>query len=66
MLTNFRHVDHILLFFHPENFPRAHATVINGTLIKLEDWLIQLINMILILSALVKIMVYINNAATLL
>ena len=65
LLTNFRHIDHILLLLHTENFPCAHAAVVDGALIKLEDRLVQLINMILVLNALVKIMIYVYNTAAL-
>ena len=66
LLTNFSHIDHILLLFHSEYFSGAHAAVKDGTLVELEDWLVQLINLILILNALVKSMIYIDNAAALL
>ena len=66
LITNFSHIDHILLLFHSKYFPGAHATVVDCALVKLEDWLVQLINLILILNALVKNMIYIDNAAALL
>ena len=65
-LTNFRHIDHILLLLHTENLPGAHSAVENGALVELEDRLIHPIDLILILNTLVKSVIHIDNTTALL
>ena len=66
LLTNLGHIDHILLLLHPEDLPSSHTAIVDGALIKLEDWFVQLIKLILVLNALVKGMVDVDDAAALL